>query len=93
MVSQKPIVLITGYEGRIGNAIAGELAGAYTIVGLERECHKQGSGCINADITSSESLEHALAQVCRHYGPRLTSVIHLAAFYDFSGEPSRSTKR
>lgn len=61
IVPKKPIVLITGSEGRLGKAIARELAGAHTIVGLERECHEQGNGCINADITSSESLEHALA--------------------------------
>ncbi|CAG9179625.1 hypothetical protein LMG23992_04023 [Cupriavidus laharis] len=87
MVSQKPIILITGSEGRLGKAIAAELAGANAIVGLERKCHEQGNDCIDADITSSESLEHAFAQLRQHYGTRLASVIHLAAFYDFSGEP------
>ena len=84
MASMKPVVLITGLEGRLGTAIATELAGAYTVVGFERKC--RGDNCINADIGSDESLSNACRTLRERYGNRLASVIHLAAFYDFSGE-------
>jgi nucleoside-diphosphate-sugar epimerase/uncharacterized membrane protein len=87
MTSEKPIVLITGSEGRIGKAIAAELAEAYTVVGFEREC-KDDSNCISVDITSDEAMDEACRQLRARYGGRIASVIHLAAFYDFSGEPN-----
>lgn len=85
MASQKPVVLITGAEGRIGTAISAALEDTYTIVGFERQC--KGENCINADVTSDEALAKACNLLRARYGNRLASVIHLAAFYDFSGEP------
>ena len=82
----KPVVLITGAEGRLGQAIGAQLGDAYRVVGFELAC--KGGHCINADITSQESLAGACATLRLQYGNRLASVIHLAAFYDFSGEPN-----
>ena len=88
MATQKPVVLITGSEGRIGSAIAANLADAYTVVGFEREC--KGEACIDADITADDALAAACATLRERYGSHIASVIHLAAFYDFSGEPHRA---
>lgn len=55
MASDKPVVFITGSEGRIGRAIAARLGDAYTVVGFERECKGKDKDCINADITSEDS--------------------------------------
>lgn len=85
MALQKPIVLITGAEGRIGSAIAAALENAYTVVGFERKC--RGNNCINVDITSDDALAQGCAEFRARYGNQIASVIHLAAFYDFSGEP------
>ena len=85
MASQKPIVLITGAEGRIGNAIAAALEDIYTVVGFERQC--RGNHCLNVDITSDDSLAKGCSEFRARYGNHIASVIHLAAFYDFSGEP------
>lgn len=85
MASQKPVVLITGAEGRIGSAIAAALEDAYTVVGFERKC--RGENCINVDITSDEALGKGMDELRKRHGNRIASVIHLAAFYDFSGEP------
>lgn len=86
MATDKPIVLITGSEGRIGSAISAKLADAYTIVGFERQC--KGESCISVDITSEQGLAKACDALRARYGDRLASVIHLAAFYDFSGGPN-----
>lgn len=86
MTPQKPVVLITGAEGRIGQAVAASLADSYTVVGFEREC--KGPNCIDADIGSEASLASACDALRARHGQRIASVIHLAAFYDFSGEPN-----
>jgi nucleoside-diphosphate-sugar epimerase len=39
-------------------------------------------------LTEEESVGGALAELYDRHGKRLTSVVHLAAYYDFSGEPS-----
>ena len=44
--------------------------------------------CVSVDLTSEDRIRRALERVRYAYGPRLASVIHLAAYYDFSGEPS-----
>ncbi|MDQ1921563.1 NAD-dependent epimerase/dehydratase family protein [Massilia pseudoviolaceinigra] len=85
MSADKPIVLITGSEGRIGTAIAARLSDAYRVVGLERQC--KGPDCIDADIASEAALAQAFDTLRSSYGGRIASVIHLAAFYDFSDEP------
>jgi nucleoside-diphosphate-sugar epimerase/uncharacterized membrane protein len=86
MDTSRPVILITGAEGRLGKAISAQLGEAYRVVGFELDC--KGEQCINADITSEPSLASACATLRQQYGNRLASVIHLAAFYDFSGEPN-----
>jgi nucleoside-diphosphate-sugar epimerase/uncharacterized membrane protein len=87
MSMEKPVVIITGSGGRIGGAITAELGDRYTIVGLERDC-RGSPGCIDVDITSDEALAAAFDKVRQQYGDWIASVIHLAAFYDFSNEPN-----
>lgn len=86
MPSTQPVVLITGALGRIGRAIASTLQAHYTVVGFEIDCG-QAQDCITADITSDTGLAAACATLKARYGLRIAAVIHLAAFYDFSGEP------
>ena len=89
MRADKPIVLITGSEGRIGRAITASLGERYTIVGFERRCEERAS-CIDVDIASEDALAAGLRTIRERHGTRIASVIHLAAFYDFSGtEDSR----
>ncbi len=82
----RPVVLITGAGGRIGSAITAALGGDYTIVGLERRCDGDPN-CIPVDLTNQAQLEQALDEVRRRFGNRIASVIHLAAYFDFSGKP------
>jgi nucleoside-diphosphate-sugar epimerase len=84
----KPLVVITGAAGDIGSALAEALAHDYTLVGLDRPGKKASIPLIPVDLTSGESVEHALARLRGRHGARIASVIHLAAYFDFTGEES-----
>jgi UDP-glucose 4-epimerase len=88
---QKPVVLVTGASGLIGSNIINRLADKYQCVGLDRTENVHANiktENIYFDITDHASIEAALGRVRFAYGDEIASVIHLAAYYDFSGEPS-----
>ena len=85
MDTQKPVILITGSEGRLGQAVAARLADAYQVVGFELAC--TSANCITADLASEAALAHGCAVLRERYGGQLAAVIHLAAFYAFSDTP------
>lgn len=88
----KGIILVTGSNGRIGDAVLRRFAGRSTdVVGLDRKApNPPPPGCtyIPVEITSDESVRDGLHMLREHHGARIVSVIHLAAYYDFFGEPS-----
>lgn len=91
MAAGRETVLITGSSGLIGAAVADRLHPAYDVVGLDRPGAPHPPAhieCIDFDVTSDESVREGLRQVRERHGDRIASVIHLAAYYDFSGAPS-----
>ncbi len=82
----RPIVLITGATGNLGGSLARALAGEYRIVGLDRTAKRADFPVVEADFSSDASVAGALDQVRQRFGPRIASVIHLVAFFDFTGE-------
>ena len=82
----RPVILITGAAGNIGRSLAAELADAYVVVGLDRPGSKADFPLIEVDLTKDESVGAALAQFRREHGSRIASVVHLVAFFDFSGD-------
>jgi len=87
----KPIVLMTGSSGLIGSRITQALVERHHVVGIDVKPPKKavaGSEFIKCDLTSDQSLTGVLAQVHEQHGRDVASVVHLAAYYDFSGEPS-----
>lgn len=80
----KPIVLITGAAGNIGRSLAGALADRYRIVGLDRPGKQADFPVIAVDFTDDASVEAAIGRFRRDHGNRIASVIHLAAYFDFS---------
>jgi nucleoside-diphosphate-sugar epimerase len=87
----KPTILMTGSSGLIGSRITKALVDGYHVVGLDMKPPRQplpGTDFIKCDLTRDDSLSAALGQVERERGRDIASVIHLAAYYDFSGEPS-----
>lgn len=91
MNAPKDTVIITGCSGLIGSAVADQLAAKYRIVGFdveEPDHFPEGSIFSKVDLTSDKSVEDGLNKVRNQAGGDIRSVIHLAAYYDFSGEPS-----
>src|SRR3546814_18987899 len=81
----RPIVLITGAAGNIGRSLAAALADAYSVVGFDQEGRKADFPLIGVDFTDDLSVKQAMERFRAEYGPCIASVIHLVAFFDFSG--------
>lgn len=91
MDPNKAPVIVTGSSGMIGSPLCTLLGGAYNVVGFDRAGPPYPPievECVSVDLTDEGRIRRALERVRYAYGPRLASVIHLAAYYDFSGEPS-----
>ena len=83
--ADKPIVIITGSAGKMGTALTHALQNTYRVVGFDQN----ESTCeIPCNITSDNSLALAFKLVKEKYGTKIAAVIHLAAYFDFTGEES-----
>lgn len=83
------VVVITGSNGFIGTALINRLAGQYRLIGMDRAGRPPPAAeFIAIDLTSNRAVEAAFRRVSKAYGTRVASVIHLAAYFDLSGEPS-----
>lgn len=89
-----PYVLITGIGGLIGTQVAKFLYPAYSIIGIDR---KEDDNLphphtpydyLAVDLTDDKNTGEVLEEIRQKTRGRLASVIHLAAYYDFAGEPS-----
>lgn len=91
-MTMKDVVLVTGSSGLIVSAAIRRLADGYRMIGFDREGGSRHpppmAECVCIDLTEQESLALGMERVRYGYGGRVASVIHLAAYYDFSGEPS-----
>ncbi len=90
--SNREVVIVTGSSGLIGFPLTERLAKEFRVIGFDRQGPPHPppcAECMTVDLTSDESVRQAFAQVRRDYGERIASVIHLAAYYDFSGEDNQ----
>lgn len=89
--TEREVVVVSGSSGLIGEALINRLAQNYRVVGLDNVGYPfppVTAECVCIDITSDKSLQNAFERIRYGYGNKITSVVHLAAYYDFSGEPS-----
>jgi len=82
----RPIVLITGATGNLGRSLGAALGGSYRIVGLDMKAEGADFPVFEADFTSDAAVELALRKFQDAFGTRIASVIHLVAYFDFTGE-------
>lgn len=85
-MSANPIILVTGAAGDVGESLIAALRDRYTVVGLDQPGKRAACELIDIDLTSDGSVRLAFGQVRQRFGARIAAVIHLAAYFDFSGE-------
>lgn len=85
---EKPIILITGAAGNIGTALATALQPDYRVVGLDTDTDSDACDIVAVDLTDSAAVELSLSRFREQYGDKIASVVHLAAYFDFSGKES-----
>jgi UDP-glucose 4-epimerase len=89
MATDKQVVVVTGSSGRIGTRIIQRLGEESQPVGLDFigiTSEKPSMEFIYVDLGSDHSVEVAFNRIRHAYGNRIASIIHLAAFYSFTGE-------
>lgn len=94
MALERPAVVVTGSSGLVGSPVCLALAErGYYVFGFDRigppepPEHPHVRDVV-FDLSKVESVRSALAEVKESGVERLASVVHLAAYYDFSGEDS-----
>ena len=80
----RPLVLVTGAAGNLGQTLAQSLADGYRVVGLDRKAQQTPFPILQADFASAASIELALHKIRDAFGARIASVVHLVAYFDFS---------
>src|ERR671922_472644 len=92
MPEKRTLIVVTGSSGFIGEATCRAfVSDGYAVVGFDRpDTLKPQPGVtdIPCDVTSEQSVAEAVSRVLRDFAEPIASVIHLAAYYDFSGQPS-----
>jgi nucleoside-diphosphate-sugar epimerase len=84
----KPIVLITGAAGNLGASVAKALQDDYRVVGMDLNPRSGDFPILKLDLGSDDSVELALRKFRDEHGTRIASVIHLIAYFDFTGQPN-----
>ncbi|MBB3208667.1 UDP-glucose 4-epimerase [Rhodopirellula rubra] len=95
MPTQRPAVIVTGSAGLLGNPVCLRLADAgYEVIGFDRvglpeppKSHRNVLD-VECDLSDSVSVRAAMQKVRSLTGGKLASVVHMAAYYDFSGDDS-----
>jgi nucleoside-diphosphate-sugar epimerase/uncharacterized membrane protein len=90
-MDNREIVIITGSSGYIGSALAKKLAKDYQVIGLDRGHPRAPVPDVSyhsLDFSSASDISATLEELGQKFGKKIKSVIHLVAYYSFSGEES-----
>jgi nucleoside-diphosphate-sugar epimerase len=88
-MTPKATVVVTGCAGFIGGAVVERLAKDYQVIGLDLNApaaFPQDAKFIEIDLSSDKSVRQALQRVKRQCISPIASVVHLAAYFDLTGE-------
>lgn len=91
MAQHKDVVIVTGSTGFIGSALINRFADQFRLIGLDRAATHQpppAAECVCIDLTSEGAVAAGMQRVRTAYGSRIASVVHLAAYFDLTGEPN-----
>ena len=90
-MTKPDLVVVTGSSGFIGSALINRFAGRFALVGFDRmasHAPPPAAECVCIDLTSDAGVKGAFERIRIAYGDRIASVVHLAAYYDLSGDPN-----
>lgn len=84
----KGVILVTGCSGRIGTRVCNRFADDYHVVGFDLVPPKNPNPkveFIKMDLSSDENITAGMKKVKDKYGDKISSMVHLAAYYSFTG--------
>ena len=84
----KGVILVTGACGRIGTRVIQRFCKDYNIVAfdiVEPKQQYENTEFVKMDLSSDENVAQGFELVRNKYGNNIVSMIHLAAYYSFSG--------
>lgn len=84
----KGLILVTGCSGRIGTRVVNRFADDYQVVGMDLYAPKKPNPkmeFVKVDLSSEDSIAKAFEHIKKEYGDHVVSMIHLAAYYNFTG--------
>ncbi len=88
MDNNKGLIVVTGCSGRIGKRVCKRFSDqGFQVVGFDVVPPKGDCGNVDfvrIDLSSDESVHQGFNHIREKYGNRITSIIHLAAYYSFS---------
>lgn len=92
----REIYLITGSSGLLGRALCHHFGSKnHIVIGFDKQgppFPPPNSECLFCDLTSDESVQKTFHLVRIRYGTDIKAVIHLSAYYDFSGKKNHLYK-
>lgn len=91
MAEPTQTIVITGAAGFLGAALAEALGKRFRLIGLDLFEPKEpaaGMSFIEIDFSSDESVSAAWREAHERANGKIAAVIHLAAYYDLTGEPN-----
>jgi nucleoside-diphosphate-sugar epimerase len=83
--------VVTGGSGLLGATLIDALRAEHQVVSLDLDGDPHSPHDVEficADLTSDDSVDRAMRRIEQRFGPRIASVVHLAAYYDFAGRAS-----
>jgi nucleoside-diphosphate-sugar epimerase len=85
------LVVVTGGTGLLGSRLVRRLLPDFRILNLDRSGDHHSPAAVDfipTDLTSDASVERAIDRIEMVHGHHVASLVHLAAYYDFSGSDS-----
>jgi UDP-glucose 4-epimerase len=85
------VIMVSRSSGMMGSALIHKLAKKYHVVGFDHDGYPNPpieAECVGIELTGDARMDFAFKRVRYAYGNKISAVVHLAAYYNFLGEPS-----
>src|SRR5690606_18513974 len=86
--AEKPVILITGAAGNLGQSLTQALSQNVRVTGLDRKPAEGVACAYTIDLTSEKSVKKTFQTMLPEEGRVIAAVIHLAAYFELTGEES-----